>query len=63
MWLQLTKTHNSIKTVDGVMILNLCTSSDNALYLYLFSSFKKISLRVSKLLSGCNLYIEICKGA
>ena len=26
--------HNSIKTVNGVMVLNLCTSSDDALYLY-----------------------------
>ena len=29
-----TKGHNSVKTVDGVMVLNLCTSSDDALYLY-----------------------------
>ena len=33
-WLQFTKGHNSVKTVNGVMVLNLCTSSDNALYLY-----------------------------
>ena len=33
-WLQFTKGHNSIKTVDGVMVLNLCTTSENALYLY-----------------------------
>ena len=26
--------HNSVKTVNGVMVLNLCISSDNALYLY-----------------------------
>ena len=26
--------HNSVKTVNGVMALNLCISSDNALYLY-----------------------------
>ena len=25
-WLQFTKGHNSITTVDGVMVLNLCTS-------------------------------------
>ena len=31
---QFTKGHNSVKTVNGVMILNLCTSSDDALYLY-----------------------------
>ena len=29
-WLQFTKGHNSVKTVDGVMVLNLCTLSDNA---------------------------------
>ena len=28
------KGHNSVKNVDGVMVLVLCTSSDNALYLY-----------------------------
>ena len=24
-WTQFTKGHNSVKTVDGVMVLNLCT--------------------------------------
>ena len=33
-WLQFTKGHNSIKTVNGFMVLYLCTSSDDALYLY-----------------------------
>ena len=33
-WSQFTKDHNSVKTVNGVMVLNLCTSSDDALYLY-----------------------------
>ena len=33
-WLKFTKGHNSIKTADGVMVLNLCTSSDDALYLF-----------------------------
>ena len=33
-WSQLTKEHNAVKTVDGVMVLNLCTSSDDALYQY-----------------------------
>ena len=31
-WSQFTKGHDSIKTVNGVMVLNLCTSSDDALY-------------------------------
>ena len=31
---QFTKGHNSIKTVDGVIVLNLCTLSDNALCSY-----------------------------
>ena len=29
-----TKGHYSAKTVDGVMVLNLCTSSDDVLNLY-----------------------------
>ena len=33
-WSHFTKGHNSVKTVDGVMVLNLCTSSDDVLYLY-----------------------------
>ena len=28
--LQFTKGHNSVKTVDGVMVLHLCTLSDDA---------------------------------
>ena len=39
---QFIKGHNSVKTVDGVVILNFL---------------------ISELLSGCLLYIEICKGA
>ena len=26
--------HNCVKTADGIMVLNLCISSDDALYLY-----------------------------
>ena len=33
-WSQFTKGHNSVKTVDGAMVLYLYTSSDDALYLY-----------------------------
>ena len=33
-WPKFTKRHYSYKNVDGVMVLNLCTSSDEALYLY-----------------------------
>ena len=33
-WSQFTKGYNSVKTVNGVMVLNLCISSDDALYLY-----------------------------
>ena len=33
-WLQFTKGHNSVKTVDGFMVFNRCIPSDNALYLY-----------------------------
>ena len=31
---KITKGHDSVKYVDGVMVLVLCASSDNALYLY-----------------------------
>ena len=33
-WSQFTKGHNSVKTVDGIMVLYLCISTDDALYLY-----------------------------
>ena len=33
-WSQFTKGHNSVKNVDGVMVVNLFVSSDYALYLY-----------------------------
>ena len=47
-----TKEHNSIKTVGRVMVLNLCTSSDDALYLY--QNLRKISH---------DLHTEIYQGA
>ena len=33
-WSQFIKGHNSIIAVNVVMVLNLCTSSDDTLYLY-----------------------------
>ena len=33
-WSQFTDGRNSVKTVNGVIVLYLCTSSDDALYLY-----------------------------
>ena len=33
-WSKFTKGHNSGKTVDGVIVLNLCTLPDDGLYLY-----------------------------
>ena len=33
-WSKYAKGHTSVKTVDGGMVLNLCTLSDDALYLY-----------------------------
>ena len=33
-WSQFTKGDNSVRTVNGVMVLNLCIFSDDALYLY-----------------------------
>ena len=52
---QFTKGHNSIKTVDGVTVLN-------SAQLYIVPSFKKISQTVSQLLSRCHLHTEIFKG-
>ena len=46
---QFTKGHNSIKVVDGVMVLNLCTSSDDVLCFIFVPSFKKKSQMVSEL--------------
>ena len=59
-WWQFTKGHNSKKSVNGVMVLNLCISSDDGLYLYQVS---RQSLKTFQLLSGKDLYTEICKGA
>ena len=36
-WSQFMKGHNSVKTVDGVMVRNLCASSYGAKYLYQIS--------------------------
>ena len=46
--------HNSIKTVGGIMVLNLCTSSDDALYLYyvFFKHFQQLNVKDS----NCLLY-------
>ena len=53
--LKFTQGHNSINNVGGVTVLNVfCTSSDHILYF--LQSFKKISHRVSELLSGHNLW-------
>ena len=32
--LKISKGHNSVKNVDGVSVLVLCTSSDGDIYLY-----------------------------
>ena len=31
---KISKGHNSVKIVDGMLVLVLCTSSDDGLYLY-----------------------------
>ena len=50
-WWQFTKGTNSIKTVNGVMALNLCISSDDGFYSYQVS--RKYLNRVSELLREC----------
>ena len=47
-WSHLTEGQNSVKTVAGVMVLNLCTSSDDA---YIYTKFQENFSRVSELLS------------
>ena len=61
-WLQFTKRHNSVKTVDGVMVLYFCTSPDDALYLcqvsrkYLkgFQSYQEDAVCILKFSKGHN---------
>ena len=43
--LKFTKGNNSVKSVGGVTVLVLCTSSDNVLYV---PSFAKVPQRVSE---------------
>ena len=57
-WSQFTKGHDSVKTVDGVMYLISATC-----LIMFYICFKKIFQKVSELLSGNDLDIEICKGA
>ena len=61
-WSQFTMGHNSIKTVDGVMVLNICTLPDYALYLnqvsrkYLkgFQSYREDAICILKFSKGHN---------
>ena len=61
-WSQFTKGHNSVKTVNGVMVLNFCTSSDDALYLYQvsrkylqeFQSYREDAICILKFSKGHN---------
>ena len=61
-WSQFTKGHNSVKTVNGVMIRNLCISSDDALYLYQvsrkylkgFQSYERMQICILKFSKGHN---------
>ena len=39
--MKITKGHNSVESVGGVNVLVLCTSSDNALYMYLYQVLPK----------------------
>ena len=57
--LNITKWNNSIKTVSGVIALNLCILYDDALYLN--PRFVKISQQVSELLSKHNCIQKFTK--
>ena len=60
MWSQFTKRHHSVKTVNGVMVLNLCTSPDDALYLYQFQENISKGFRIiERLRFG---YLQFSKG-
>ena len=37
-----TKGNNSAKNVGGVTVVNLCTSSDHALFIYICAKFREI---------------------
>ena len=57
------KEHNSLKNIGRVMVLNLCTSSYDAIYLVTFvQSFIKIFSTAFKLQSGHNYHWENFKG-
>ena len=60
-WLQFTQWHHSVKTVNGVMVLNRCKSYDDVFFIFV-QSYKNIT-RVSELLRSCSMYTEIFKGA
>ena len=63
-WSQFTKGHNTVKTVDGVMVLNL---SDDALYLYPvsrkylkgFQSYCMDMICIPKFTKG-NIFVKNC---
>ena len=50
--------HNSLKTVNRVIILNLCISPDDALYLYQFQENISKGYRVIKRLN----FVKFAKG-
>ena len=60
--LKISKMQNSIKNVGGVIVIALCTSSDDALYLYHHPCFKKISPGISELFSGHDFHTENFQG-
>ena len=51
--------HYSHKNVDGVMVLNLCTSSDDPLY---FTKFRENNQRVSDFLADVICILKFAKG-
>ena len=59
-WLQFTKGHNSLKTVDGVMVLNLYTKSDDALSLYHVSRTIQV-ICILKFSKGYNSVKSVCE--
>ena len=60
---EFSKGNNSVKNVGGVLVLVPYVFFNDALYMYLYQFFMKLSQRVSELLIGHDFQTEIFKEA
>ena len=56
-WSQFTKGHNSVKTVNGVMV-----SAHHLMTLYIRTKFQENISKVSELLTGCGCLLKFSNG-